>query len=63
MNNDKTVIQIGNYVNTGNWDNPQRGRIYDIEGIAPTVNTGSGGGHTCQILLGGRDDERRDKVD
>ena len=22
------VIQIGNIVNTGNWDNPQRGRIY-----------------------------------
>lgn len=51
MNQDKKVVQIGNYINTGNWDNPQRGRVYSPKGISPAMNTGSGGGHTCQILI------------
>ena len=62
MNKDVRVIQVGNFVNTGNWDNPQRGRVYSPEGIAPTVNTGSGGGHTCQIIVKGDSDERKCQV-
>lgn len=39
-----TVKQIGNIVTTGNFKNPQRGRIYDSEGISPCLNTMQGGG-------------------
>lgn len=45
------VIQIGNIVSTGNWDNPQRGRIYSPEGICPALNTCQGGGLEPEILL------------
>lgn len=38
------IIQVGNIVKTGQFDNPQRGRIYDPDGLAPTLNTCSGGG-------------------
>lgn len=44
------VIQLGNIVNTGNWDNPQRGRIYSPEGISPALNTCQGGGLEPKIL-------------
>lgn len=39
-----SVNQIGNIVTTGNFKNPQRGRIYDINGLSPTLNTMQGGG-------------------
>lgn len=39
-----SVKQIGNIVTTGNFKNPQRGRIYDSEGISPCLNTMQGGG-------------------
>ena len=32
------VIELGNIVHTGNWSNPQRGRIYSPEGVAPCCN-------------------------
>ena len=38
------VVQVGNIVNTGNWDNPQRGRIYSDNGCCPALNTAQGGG-------------------
>ena len=38
------VKQVGNIVTTGNFSNPQRGRIYDADGISPTLNTMQGGG-------------------
>lgn len=38
------VVQVGNIVNTGNWDNPQRGRIYSDKGCCPALNTAQGGG-------------------
>lgn len=44
------VKQIGNIVDTGNWDNPQRGRIYSSDGICPALNTVSGGGLEPKIL-------------
>lgn len=44
------VVQIGNIVNTGNWDNPERGRIYSDEGVSPTLSTMQGGGLEPKIL-------------
>lgn len=46
---DKRIIQVGNIVNTGNFKNPQRGRIYNPSGIAPTLNAMQGGGLTPKI--------------
>lgn len=47
------VIQIGNIVSTGNWDNPQRGRIYSPSGCSPALNTCQGGGLEPKILCDG----------
>lgn len=44
------VKQVGNIVNTGNWDNPQRGRIYSPDGCSPALNTCSGGGLEPKIV-------------
>lgn len=44
------VIQLGNIVETGNWDNPQRGRIYSAEGCSPALNTMQGGGLEPKIV-------------
>lgn len=44
------VQQIGNIVDTGNWDNPQRGRIYSDEGCSPALNCCGGGGLEPKIL-------------
>lgn len=46
------VEQLGNIVGTGNWDNPQRGRIYSSVGCSPALNSCSGGGHEPKILCG-----------
>lgn len=45
------IIQVGNIVDTGNWDNPQRGRVYSPEGISPTVVTVTGGGLEAKVLI------------
>lgn len=45
------VNQIGNIVKTGNWKNPQRGRIYGVDGIEPALNIVSGGGHEAKVLV------------
>jgi len=45
------VNQVGNIVNTGNWENPQRGRIYSSDGISPTLNCVSGGGLEPKIMV------------
>lgn len=45
------VIEVGNIVHTGNWNNPQRGRIYSLNGVAPCCNgCGRGGGLETKIL-------------
>ena len=48
--NDNRVKQLGNIVSTGNWDNPQRGRIYSSEGCSPTLNCCGGGGLEPKIV-------------
>lgn len=44
MANKVRCIQLGNIAVGKSWDNPQSGRIYSVDGIAPTLNTCGGGG-------------------
>lgn len=46
------VKQVGNIVDTGNWDNPQRGRIYSPDGCSPALNCCGGGGLEPKIICG-----------
>lgn len=48
------VIQVGNIITTGNWDNPQRGRIYSPEGCSPALNCCQGGGLEPKIVINQR---------
>lgn len=45
------VIEIGNMVKTGNWNSPQRGRIYSPSGISPCLYCMEGGNLEPKILL------------
>ena len=46
------VKQIGNMVKTDSFGgNPQRGRVYDDKGLAPTLNTMQGGGLEPKVLI------------
>lgn len=44
------VRQIGNFLTGGSWDNPQCGRVYSVDGIAPTITTCGGGNREPKIL-------------
>lgn len=46
------VIQVGNIVHAGNFNNPQRGRVYSPMGISPTINTMAGGNLEPKIVIG-----------
>ena len=37
------VKQIGNIAKENTFTNPQIGRVYDVNGISPTINTFQGG--------------------
>ena len=51
-NEKSSIKQIGNIVKTDNFGgNPQVGRVYDVEGISPTLNTMQGGGREPKIAL------------
>lgn len=47
------VVQVGNIVDDTDigFKNPQRGRIYSIDGIAPCLNCCGGGGLEPKILI------------
>lgn len=45
------VRQVGNIVKQKGFSNPQRGRIYSINGLSPTLNTAQGGGLEPKVLL------------
>lgn len=46
------IIQFGNLrKDTKNFANPQTGRIYSAEGIAPTLNTCQGGSREPKVLI------------
>lgn len=46
------VIQVGNIVDSGNFNNPQRGRVYSPIGISPTIDTMGGGNTEPKIIIG-----------
>ena len=43
--------QIGNIAKKNSWDNPQSGRIYDVNGLSPCLNTMQGGGLEPKTLI------------
>ncbi len=48
------TLQVGNYMNTTSFGgNPQCGRVYNSEGISPTLNTMQGGDRQPKILEAG----------
>lgn len=47
---DRKVIELFNIVSTGNWNSPQRGRVYSTDGISPSLNTVGGGGLEPKIV-------------
>lgn len=50
--NQANIKQIGNINNSTSFGgNPQTGRIYDIEGISPTLNTMQGGGREPKVMV------------
>lgn len=57
------IIQVGNLVDSSDgFSNPQRGRVYSPEGIAPTVDCKSGG-RELKVFLGyGRSRDKKGEV-
>lgn len=45
------IKQVGNIVEEKGFSNPQRGRVYDIEGISPAICTMTSGGTEPKILI------------
>lgn len=46
------IIQLGNIrKDSKNFTNPQTGRIYSVDGIAPTLNTCQGGDRQPKVLV------------
>lgn len=52
MNDDIKIIQLGNlFPDTDAFKNGTAGRVYSIEGLAPTIRTPTGGGIIPQIVM------------
>ena len=51
--NTDNIIQVGNLIGDreGKFSNPERGRVYSIEGIAPCQHTCPGGGHETKVII------------
>ena len=46
------IIQLGNIrKGTLKFNNPQTGRVYSIDGIAPTINTCQGGNLQPKVVI------------
>lgn len=61
--NENAVKQVGNISDcNGNWNNPQVGRVYDVSGCSPTLNTCSGGGHEPKVIQVGKLNSSQDGV-
>ena len=43
MEKNNKIIQLGNIMKKSAWDNPSCGRVYSVNGIAPTLTNMSGG--------------------
>lgn len=50
VTDNKSVKQLGNILEEGNFKNPQCGRVYDSNACSPTINTCSGGNHEPKII-------------
>ena len=48
------VVVIGQMDNTIDHTFESANRVYGIQGLAPTIPTGCGGGHTPKILIGAK---------
>lgn len=46
------IIQVGNLYKDTAFKNPQRGRVYDVDGLSPALNTKTGGGLEPKIIIG-----------
>lgn len=51
MMNQPKVIQVCNLVKSNGFSNPQRGRVYSTEGIAPCLMTCGGGQLEPKVLI------------
>lgn len=61
--NENAVRQVGNISDcNGAWNNPQIGRVYDVSGCSPTLNTCSGGGHEPKVIQVGKLNSSQDGV-
>lgn len=52
MNEDIEIKFLGNIFPTKNRTNPNQGRVYDTNGLAPTLNCNGGGNREPFILIG-----------
>ena len=50
VTDNKSVKQLGNILEEGNFKNPQCGRVYDSNACSPTINTCSGENHEPKII-------------
>lgn len=61
--NDNVVKQVGSITEgSGNWSNPQTGRIDSPSGVSPTLNTCSGGQREPKIVHVGRINSSQDGI-
>ena len=44
------IIQVGNFLDDKGFENPQRSRVYDINGLAPNIDIFQGGGREPKII-------------
>lgn len=51
----QNIKQVGNFIHTGNFSNPHRGRVYDANALSPGLNCCGGGGREVKIVITPRD--------
>ena len=59
--NELKIIQIGNIISGNGFANPQRGRIYNIDGLSPTIDSCMGGNRETKILMDMETIEKKEK--
>ncbi len=56
------IVWLGNVCPTKTRDNPNQGRVYDINGLAPCVNTAGGGNLEPMIVVEDNKNDNRTQV-
>lgn len=52
MNRNKKIIQLFNILQpSSNYRDRQRGRVYSVEGVSPTIDTARGGNLQPKIVV------------